>query len=272
MAQLTVLDMTQSILSSLNSDEVNSISDTTESMQIARIIQSKYYDILARSNVPEQQTLIQLDASTDPTKPVLMTVPNGVIRIDWLKYFDNNPLPDVLPGYKYVIGLGIDQFLDMVQRFNPEDTNVDSFDFTEGGLNFTFYYKNNIQPCYYTVIENHYVVFDSFNSAIETTLESTNSQAFCLKVSPFTLSDNFIPDLDDDKFPLLLNEAKALAFYELKQMQHPMAQLEIKRQWNSIQKDKAISNKPSHFDQLPDFGRTTRYGYNSNRWMRNSTP
>lgn len=267
MAQLTVLDMTQSILSALNSDEVNSIADTTESMQIANIIKNKYYDILTRGNLPEQRTLIQLTASGDNTKPTLMYIPSGVIRMDWIKYFDNNPDADITPGYKYVTVLPIEQFLDMIDSFNPESTNVGSFTFTEGGNNFTFYYKNDAQPCYCTVIENYYIVFDSFNSAIENTLESTNTQAYVLKVTPFTLSDNFVPDLDDDKFPLLLNEAKSLAFYELKQMPHRQADLEIRRQWSSIQKDKAISNKPSHFDQLSNFGRITNNG-SSNRWMR----
>lgn len=271
MAQLTVLDMTQTILSALNSDEVNSISDTTESMQIVNIIKNKYYDILDRGNLPEQQTLIQLTASGDNTKPTLMYVPTGVLRIDWIKYFDNNDNSTVVPGYKYVTMLPIDQFLNMIDSFNPEETNVGTFTFVEGGNNFTFYYKNDRQPCYCTIIENHYIVFDSFNSDLETTLESTNTQAYSLKVTPFTMSDNFIPDLDDDKFSLLLNEAKALAFYELKQMPHPMAQLEIKRQWSAISKDKSISNKPTHFDQLPNFGRTTRNSV-PNRWMRQKGP
>jgi len=38
MAKKTVLDMVQDILSDMESDEVNSISDTTEALQVAQII------------------------------------------------------------------------------------------------------------------------------------------------------------------------------------------------------------------------------------------
>lgn len=300
MAQLTLLDMVQSILSSLNSDEVNSISDTTESMQIARIIQSKYYDILVRGALPEQTSLLQLTASGDTDRPVLMYVPSGVVRIDWIKYFDSttatetdssfshdlntdivdiDAVGDPVPtGYKYVTGLPIDQFIDMINRFNPGDSEVDAFNFTEGGKNFTFYYKTNGQPQYYTVIENTYIIFDKYDSTLDSTLQASKTMAIGLKVTPFTLTDAFVPDLDDDKFPLLLNEAKVLAFYELKQQAHPKADQEIKRQWSSLQKDKSISNKPSYFGQLADFGRMPRTGgfsgggWGAYKWMRQTGP
>lgn len=298
MAQLTLLDMTQSILSSLNSDQVNSISDTNEATQIARLIQNKYYDILVRGSLPEQTSLLQLTASGDNTKPVLMYVPTGTARIDWIKYFDastseaatsdfihdlntdlvqvddaGDPIPS---GYKYVTFLPVDQFLDMINRFNPNSSDVGAFDFTEGSSNFTFYFKNNSQPRYYTVFENAYVVFDAYDNELENTLESSKTMAYGLKVTPFQQLDAFVPDLDDDKFPLLLNEAKALAFYELKQQPHPKADQEIKRQWASVQKDKSVVDKPSHFDQLNNFGRiphTGGYGgWTSNRWMREGNP
>lgn len=267
MATPTVLDMTQNILSAMNSDAVNSISDTTESMQVARIIQNKYYDILTRGNLPEQQVLLQFTASGDADKPVLMYVPAGVTRIDWVKYFDANTDTATTPGYKYVTGLSIAQFIDMINSFNPEDDNVESFNFTEGGSDFIFYYKTDRQPCYYTVIENRFIIFDSYNVDLDTTLQESKTEVFGLKVTPFVLSDTHVPDMNDTKFSLLLNEAKALAFYELKQVPHQKAEQEIKRQWSSIQKDKAVSNKPSHFDQLPDFGRSSR-GFGPNRWMR----
>lgn len=281
-AEQTLLQLTQNVLSGLSSDEVNSISDTTESMQVATIIQNKYYDIISRADLPKHTQLIQLTASGDDTLPVLMYVPDNVAEIKWVKYFDTNVQdgsspdtfehdlntdivtssmsnPGAAPGYLYVTLLPQEQFLDMTNRFNPQDSNVSSFTFTDvsNGFNgnFTFYYKNNRQPQYCTVLSNYYIFFDSFDNTQDTTLQTSKTMVSADVIPAFTMTDNFIPDLDPEQFPLLLNEAKALAYFELKQMAHPKAEQEIKRQWSSIQKDKSLDNKPGYFDQLPNFGR-----------------
>lgn len=300
MARQTLLDITQEILSSLDSDEVNSIGDTTESLQVARIVRSKYYDIIARDDLPDQETLIKLVPSNDPTKPTLMRVPEGVSSIRWIKYFDESPDDNLQvdqfgayshavntdiqnnmdtsgaapAGYKYVTMLPVDQFLDMVNRLNPGDTHTGTYDFTEGDNNFTIYYTDDIQPKWCTVIENTYVLFDAYNSSFDSTLQSTKTMCFGNQISPFLLEDNFIPDISDDQFPLLLNEAKSLAFYELKQMPHSKAEQEVKRQWSAMQKSKSVSNKPTYFDQIANFGRMPRTGgysgggYGAYKWMR----
>lgn len=369
MANPTLLEMTQEVLSALDSDSVNSISDTVEATQVATIIKRKYYDIVSRGALPEQQVLGQLTASGDSTLPTLMYVPAGTVQIDWIKYFDVNPndsqtqsqfshgvntdleslslftttsttsnsigtghktftvassglsisvgqgvmalsstasmfgtvysysgttlvinvtstvssgtftswtitnsVSSSVPGYKYVQGLPVEEFLDMVNRFNPADQNVGSFLFTEGGNNFTFYYKNDIQPRYYTVLENYYVIFDTFDADFDSTLQASKTLIYGQKVTPFTMDDTFSPDIDENDFPLLINEAKALAFFELKQIPHVKAEQEVKRQWNQVQKNKAVSNKPSHFDALANYGRTPRTGgyggWAPNRWMR----
>lgn len=69
------------------------------------------------------------------------------------------------------------------------------------------------------------------------------------------MQDSFIPDLDDEQFTLLLNEAKALAYFELKQSAHPKAEQEIKRGWSSVQKNKSVVNSPGYFNELPNYGR-----------------
>lgn len=297
MARQTLLQMTQNVLSALNSDEVNSISDTTEALQVATIIQNKFYDIASRGDLPKHEILFQLDSSNDGTKPTLMFVPDGISKLEWIKYFDSNVLdgapeddgfshdlnvditdttdtnPNAAPGFQYVTVLPIDQFLDMINRFNPEDDDVESFVFTESGRNFTFYYKNDHQPQYCTVISNNYVIFDMFDNTQDSTLQASKTLCWGQTVPVFSLTDSFIPELDDQQFPLLLNEAKSLAFYELKQQPHMKADQEIKRQWSSVQKNKAVSDKPTAFQQLPDFGRVPRTGgfsggYGANRWMR----
>src|SRR6266446_8280038 len=89
--KFTLLDLTQSILSALNSDEVNSIGDTTESLQVAECIRTSYLNMLGRYDLPEHNQLFQLTPSDDPFKPTLMYRPEGINRIEWLKYFDSNP-------------------------------------------------------------------------------------------------------------------------------------------------------------------------------------
>ena len=92
MAEQTVSAMVQNILSRMSSDEVNSIGDTTESQQVAQLLQNKYYDIVARGSLTIDETLFQLTPSDNANNPVQMLLPAGVSRIDWLQYFDTNPL------------------------------------------------------------------------------------------------------------------------------------------------------------------------------------
>lgn len=285
----TLLQMTQDILSSMSSDEVNSISDSPESLQIATILKHKYFDIINRVDLPEHDQLIQLRPSLDPTKPVLMYVPDGVCDVKWIKYFDSNPLDgntaddfahdlnvDVTntltnpgsapPGYLYVSILPTDEFLNYVNAFSPDDTDVLSYTFADNSNNFPgnfkFFYKNDRQPTYCTIISNYYVLFDSYDSAIDSTLQGSKSMVLGSIIPVFLMEDNFIPDLAEEQFQLLVNEAKALAFLELKQMPHPLANQEIQRGWSSIQKKKAVANRPTYFDELPGFGRKRGYyGY-----------
>jgi hypothetical protein len=276
----TNLDYVQSILSSLGADEVNSVSDTTESLQVLDILKTTYFNIIARTDLPEHWQLIQLDPSLDSNIPVIMYIPNGIDRVEWLKYFNSNVVSNdttdfqhdlnvdittsgnsmVAPaGYDYVSIIPIRQFIDMTNSFNPGNDNVLSFTFTDTQNNipgvYTFYYKNNKQPQYCTILSDFYVIFDGYDSTVDSTLQTSKTMAYG-KISPaWSDVDTFIPNMDESQVPLLLNEAKSLAFFELKQSPHPKAEQEAKRQWSSVQRDKSIINRPTYFDQLPNFGR-----------------
>ncbi len=360
----------------MSSDQVNSISDTPESLQVAQIVQNKYYDIVARGDLTIDEQLFQLNPSNDTTKPIQMTLPAGISRIDWLQYYDTNPLnntqvsqfgafshnlntdlihtaqwtttsttsnsivssgtvawtvssntlPVVIgqtvvaqagtnnmfgnvtaysgttltvqvtssigsgtfsswviqtapinnspPGYKYVDIVPIDYFLNVTNRFDVTQTGTLSYTFSEGGYTFTFRYRNDHTPSLATVVSNNWVLFDSFDSTQDNTLQASKTLAYGQQVPAFQLTDTFVPILDDQQFPLLLNEAKSLAYYELKQQTHQKADQEVQRQWAVTQKTKSKANKPSYFDQLSNYGRVPRTGgyggYPLWRWMRNS--
>jgi hypothetical protein len=287
--KLTLLEYVQNILSALNSDEVNSISDNAESLQVAEILKTTYFNIIARTHLPEHKQLIQLEPSLDPTQPVLMYVPDGIGRIHWVQYFNNNitnagtansdfqhdlnvDIPSQSstttippPGYQYVTVLPVKPFLDIVTNLNPENSNVASYQFVDSSNAFpgtyTLYYQNDRQPTYCTILSDFYVLFDSFDSTVDDTLQASKTMAYGEVIPFWSMTDTFIPNIDEQTVPLLLNEAKSLAFYELKQTTHPKAEQEAKRQWSSVQKDKSKSDKPTYFDQLPDFGRNARSSY-----------
>lgn len=289
--KLTLLQMTQDILSAMSSDEVNSISDTVESLQVATIIKQKYYDIINRLDLPNHEQLIQLQPSINPNIPVVMYVPDGVDEFKWIKYFDSNVLDGdsaddfahdlntdltntltpsgvAPPGYLYVSILSNEEFINMVAAFNPEDTDVFSYTLSDTNNqfpgNFTLYAKNDKQPQYCTILSNYYILFDGYDSTQDSTLQANKTMAMGLVIPTFQMVDTFIPDLTEEQFPLLYNEAKSLAFYELKQQPHQLAMQESQRGWGVIQKKKAVINRPTYFDELPGFGRKKGYyGYRS---------
>lgn len=288
----TLLQMTQEILSNMSSDEVNSISDTPESLQVATLIRQKYFDIINRLGLPDHEQPVQLVPSTDNTLPVLMYVPDGLKDIQWIKYFNSNTtglaisdsaarnnaingLPNTdgssvptPPGYQYVTILPVTQFLDYMLAFNTNDPNVFQYTFTDTSNKFTstytFNYNNIKQPLYCTILSNFYVLFDAYDNTVDTTLQAHKTMVMGSVIPVFLLQDTFIPDLAEEQFPLLLNEAKMLAFYELKQQDHALAAKETNRGWSTIQKQKSIDNKPAYFDQTPNFGRRGVYNWATN--------
>lgn len=279
--KMTNLQYVQSILSSLGSDEVNSVSDTTESLQVLDILKTTYFNVISRTLPPEHKQLIQLDPSLDTAMPTLMYVPDGIKSVEWIKYYDSNTLPgtassgfehdlnvdisssagssNTVPGYGYVTILPVQQYLDMTSAFNPDNSDVDTFTFTSNINDFpgsyTFYYKNNKTPQYCTILSNYYVIFDGYDATQDSTLQSSKTMAYGLVTPRWSDSDSFIPNVDEEQVPLLLNEAKSLAFFELKQTVHTKAEQEAKRQWSAVQRDKAKHQSPNYFDALPDFGR-----------------
>lgn len=259
----TLLEIVQDILSSTDGDEINSISDTTEAQQIVTIVKTVYDDILARGDLAVYKTLFNLDASTDALKPVLMTKPNNIDDIYWLKY-DRIQLGMTDPAWAEICFLPLDEFIRMSQMMNPSETNISSMTLVSvDGFTFTFNFNTDRSPTYYTSFDDDTLIFDGYDSAVETTLQTHKTLGFGSKVATFVASDTFVPALQPGQFSLLLNEAKSLAWSELKQTAHPKAEQTARRNWRHLAKTRqAVPNlgrvdtlRYSGLDKLPNFGR-----------------
>lgn len=251
--QYTLLEMVQSILSSMDSDEVNSITDTVEAQQVVEVIKTCYDNIVTLSELPIQKTLFNLTASGDVTKPVLMTKPATFQSLEWLKY-DKQISGATDPAWGDVLYLPIDEFIQRVYRFNPSETNVLTFDQTTSGGTVTFFYTNDAAPMFFTTFDDNTLVFDSYDADVDTTLQTSKTLCFGELAATFTNSDTWVPNLHPHQFPLLLNEAKALAWAELKQASHMKAEKMARDNKVHLQKSKRAVPY-GIFDTGPDYGR-----------------
>ncbi len=120
----------------------------------------------------------------------------------------------------------------------------------------TFLFRNDKMPSFCTILQDTTFIFDSYINTLESTLQENNILCFGRLVPSFDInSDSAIPALDEEQFPLLLNEAKSMAFIELKQVPNAQAERESRRQWSILQKNKHTTRRPNYFDELPSFGR-----------------
>ncbi len=256
----TLLELTQAVLSSMDSDEINSINDTPESQQVVQIIKNVFDDMVSRSDLTSNKLPFNLVASTDPLKPVLMSKPENVDRIEWIKY-NQVLVDDTSPAWAEMRYLPIEDFINYTHQYDIDETNVESFEYSSDGFAFTFNYRNDQAPQYYTTFDDVHILFDSYDAEVDSTLQSSKTLAYGSLKTAFTADDAFIPNLQPQQFALLLNEAKSLAWVELKQSEHPKAEQSARRGWRHLQKTRQTSpdgrplNAAHSFDKLPNFGR-----------------
>jgi hypothetical protein len=251
----TLLELTQKVLSSLDGDAVNSISDTVESNQVVEVISRCYDEITTTLDIPEDYRLCSLDG-TDPDTPVFMTRPQNIDGIQWLKY-DTQTLDDTTANFRLVTYLTPKEFIDLIHSYNTDEDNIESFSTVQDdGSEITFYYRNDESPTYWTSFDDETLVFNSYDSEVETNLQKGKSLAYGRFKKTFTKSDGFIPDLDDNLFPLLLNNAIALAWSEMKQASNGKAEKFIRDHRVSSQKRKYDSpRKTDPLASTPNYGR-----------------
>lgn len=219
----TNLQYVQAVLSAMDSDEVNSVSDTTEAQQVLLILRTVYYDIVSIGELPRDDDLYQLTPSIDPTKPVTMYLPDGLNDIRWLRYNAATvDQPQVV--YRDVKPMGLWEFIQMVTSLDPTETDIVTYTHNTGSANFTLYARNDTAPQYYTTTNDNAILFDSYDKTVDSTLQGSKTMVFGQREFPWLDTDNFVPPLDDKQAQRLLHEAKALAFAELKQSQHAKAE------------------------------------------------
>lgn len=249
---MTLLEMTQRILSSMDSDNVDSISDTVEATQVAYIIRDCYELMVVNSLIPEHYQMGVLVSPESTSYPNYFQYPTGCKQLDFIKY-DIRGASDTASNYATIRYLKPHDFLDLVNQRNEDETNVDSVT-DYGGIELLI--QNDKAPQYWTSFDDNYIVFDSYDSAADASyVQASKTQARYSAVPTFTISDSFTPDIDDNLFPMLLQEAKSTAFIELKQQTHAKAEQQSRSQKAKYQNERR-KFKAANKLEGPSYGRT----------------
>lgn len=234
MPKLTLLDMVQDILSDMDSDEVNSIDDTSEATQVAQIIKTTYYEIISDGDWPHLGQLLQLTASGDSDLPTHMTLPDDVRYMKWIKY-NKRKSTDTKDKYAKVEYKKPEEFIEMLNLRDSSASNITTVTDSSG---ISLLILNDTAPSYYTSFDNDTIVFDSYDSAVDTTLQSSKAQSYGYREPTFSITDSFIPDLPSKAFPYLLSESKSVCFNVLKQSANPKEEQRASRQKRRLSQER----------------------------------
>lgn len=230
MAILSLLDITQDVLNDISGDEVNSIDDTVESVQVAAIIRSTFYDIMSTRNWPHTRRLVTMDASGDTCTPTHMTLTDDIKELIMVSY-DKARVPYVAVDCTYCntpdFGRVGKRQMSEVKYINPEDflrmsnqrdnmserTTTVCDPYNEVLLNI----DNQNAPTYFTSFDDKTLVFDAFDSTIEDTLQNAKIQVYAYVMPPWVHIDEAIPELPTEAFAGFVEDCKSRAALKLRQ-------------------------------------------------------
>ena len=236
--------MVQSILSDMDSEAVNSISDSVEAEQVASVIQDTFFNLIAARDIPEHRQLIKLTALADNTKPTHFKYPTNTRQLSRVDY----DIATTGTTYREITFVEPMVFID---RMNQDTSSSITVTDVAGGT--TLFIGNSTSPSYYTSFDDEHIVMDSYDAEVDTTLQNSKSRAFGYVYPTFTIADSFQPDLDDTMLPYMLAEAKSTCFSLFKSGSDPKIEQSARRLKSFVQND---MYKTKRANKRPYYGRT----------------
>jgi hypothetical protein len=222
----TLLQMTQKILASLDSDEVTTLDETTESTQVVDIIETTFNDVMSRLNLPRQYGLYQL-IPVGLAEPTVMTMPTNASSILWIRY-ENDPDTD---EWRFIDYLNPSDFMDVTNNYRDLGDDLETFTYTSNGEDHVIHINNSRGPIYWTSFDDENIIFDGYDADVDTSLTASSVMAYGELEPVFSRVASWEMPVGRKIESLILNEAKKQAFVELKQMVNPVAEDRARKSW-----------------------------------------
>lgn len=251
----SVLDMTQGILNTIDGDPVTSISDTNEAYQVALQIRQAYLSLIDEQQLPANHEMVTLEALSDTDSPHVLKLPERASRIIFFTY-DVRESESAPLQYRDVAYSAPEKFIREINKRDSTNTSEHFIWSPPDQPALKLIIGNKAHPSFWTSFDDEHIVFDSFNSTVEASMQSSKTQAYCEIHPTFLVQDDFVPDLPDNLFTLLYSMAENRCFYNSRQKANQLGDRDERRMRTRAQRlkfrDAALQNK---FDTYPDYGR-----------------
>lgn len=258
---MNLLQIVQGIILSMDGEEITTWNQNYESRQVANIVQEVYLNLVPRMNRPTDFTMFQLAAppgGSSASYPTICSMPINCTSWNWLKY-DCHLSSTTDPLFTDMVYITPNEFFNIMTQWAPSaDNTITQFSYIINGEAVNFEVSNNHAPTYFTSWDDYTIAFDSFDSSVDSFINPSKTQVFGKLDQSFTLADSYIPNLRSEQFPLLFQEAKSLAWAQMKQIPHVKAEREAKRQWTHYGKSRYTGpNALNNWQRLPNYGRSS---------------
>ena len=261
MAKPTLIDLVQDILADADGDEVNSISDTVESDQCARVVRDSFRTIVDNHDLKIHDQIDQLTA-TSSTTPTKMERPASLHSIELCMYDKRLTALDD-PRFQEVIWMDPINFIELTAQRTSSDTEVETMTLDSGH---DLLIKNDQAPTYYTQLQGYDdFIFDSYDLALETNLQASKSLVYGTIKPTLSLTDQAVIDLPEHIFILLRSDARAF-FFDLYKDGVSRKVDERDRHANvRAQRMRHLTKNQQERQTGPDYGRKSNHGRRSRR-------
>lgn len=244
----TLIDVVQDILSIMDGDEVNSISDTEEATQVAKTVIRTYDAMVSNANWAHTRRALTLVARSDTNYPTHISVTDNLKELILINYNVKAAASDK-DAYRELKWKSPDDFL---RYINLRDSTSADVDVVTDDSGITLLITNNKAPEYYTSFNDVDIVFDSYDSDIDSTIQESKIQALGYVIPTLAEEDDAVIDLPPDAMSAFKEEATKKAQWWVRQFQDPLAEQEAKRQKRWLSRKQWRVNGGIKY---PDYGR-----------------
>lgn len=226
MSTSTLLEIVQDVHNDLDFDLVNSISDTTESVRVASIVRSTFYEFINRRDWPHLQKLGALESAVNVNQKTQLLFPTDLSKVMWINY-NKKKDGDTRDKFEELHYQYPEEFIRNANSIDNSASNVVQCLTEEGGV---YWVRNDRSPTHWTSFDDKTIVLDSFDSAVESSAQGINTQLKYYRNPLWEHTDTFVPDLPEKVFPGFKAEVVSVCAQKIKEVNDAKAEQQATRQ------------------------------------------